>query len=147
MQVRLTSRLEIVHASSPEMDQAETVTLLNDLCVLAPAALVDEPIDWEPIDDRRARARFSDAGHTVQAELPFNEDHELVDFVSDDRLAASSDGCGFTPQRWSTPVNGYRSVAGRRVGTLGLGRWHPADAASFDYLEFRLEDITYLERG
>jgi hypothetical protein len=129
------------------MDQAETVTLLNDLCVLAPAALVDAPIDWTPIDDHHARATFTNAGHTVTAVLTFNDEHELVDFVSDDRLVASPDGRTFAPQRWSTPITDYRSFDGRRIGAFGRARWHPADAPGFDYLEFHADHISYLELG
>ncbi|MHB1140023.1 MAG: DUF6544 family protein, partial [Microthrixaceae bacterium] len=144
MQVRVASLIPIVDAHGPEMDRAETVTLLNDLCVLAPAALVDAPIDWTPLDDRHARATLTRAGHTVSALLSFDEHHDLVDFVSDDRFRASADGRTFTQQRWSTPISDYRSFDGRRVASLGTGRWHPEDEPEFDYLEFRLDDITYL---
>jgi hypothetical protein len=147
MQVRLASLKTVVDARGPEMNRAETVTLLNDLCVLAPAALVDAPIEWAPIDDHHARATFTNAGHRVSAVLTFNDDHELVDFVSDDRLAASADGRTFTPRTWSTPIAGYRSFDGRRLGALGRARWHPADEPSFDYLEFHVDGISYLELG
>jgi hypothetical protein len=147
MQVRLASLKTVVDARGPEMDQAETVTLLNDLCVLAPAALVDAPIEWTPIDDHHVSATFTNAGHTVSAVLTFNDDHELIDFVSDDRLVASPDGRTFTPQRWSTPITDYRSFDGRRTGAFGRARWHPIDAPSFDYLEFHADHISYLERG
>lgn len=147
MQVRLASLVPIVNAHGPEMDQAETVTLLNDLCVLAPAALVDAPIDWTPIDHHHAQATFTNAGHTVSAVLVFNDDHELIDFVSDDRLASSRDGRSFTRQRWSTPIADYRSFDGRRVGALGAALWHPADEPSFEYLEFHADHISYLESG
>jgi hypothetical protein len=30
------------------MSQSETVTLFNDMCIMAPATLVDAPIAWEP---------------------------------------------------------------------------------------------------
>lgn len=144
MQVRVASLFRIVDAHGPEMDQAETVTLLNDLCVLAPGALVDAPIDWTPIDDRHARATFTNAGHTVSAVLTFNDDHELVDFVSDDRLRSSADGRTFTPQRWCTPITDYRTFDGRRVGALGSGCWQPDDEPGFAYLEFHVDDITYI---
>lgn len=145
MQVRLASVKTIVDARGPEMDQAETVTLLNDLCVFAPAALVDAPIEWTPIDDHQARATFTNAGHTVSAVLTFDENHELVDFVSHDRLASSADGHTFTPKTWSTPITDYRSFDGRRLGALGSGRWHPSGEPSFDYLEFHVDSISYLE--
>jgi hypothetical protein len=147
MQVRLASLVPIINAHGPEMDQAETVTLLNDLCVLAPAALVDAPIDWTPIDHHHARATFTNAGHTVSAVLGFNDDHELIDFVSDDRSASSRDGRSFTRQRWSTPIADYRSFDGRRVGAFGRCRWHPDDQPAFDYLEFHADHISYLESG
>ncbi|MFN0092136.1 MAG: DUF6544 family protein [Acidimicrobiales bacterium] len=147
MQVRVASLKTVIDARGPEMDQAETVTLLNDLCVLAPAALVDAPIEWAPIDDHHAQATFTNAGHTVSAVLTFNDDHELVDFVSYDRLASSADGRTFTPRTWSTPITDYRSFDGRRLGALGCGRWHPVDEPSFDYLEFHVDGISYLEPG
>ena len=147
MQVRVASLMTVVDARGPEMDQAETVTLLNDLCVLAPAALVDAPIEWTPIDDHQVSATFTNVGQTVRAVLTFNDDHELVDFVSDDRLASSADGRTFTPTTWSTPIADYRSFDGRRLGALGQARWHPADGPSFDYLEFHVDGISYLEPG
>lgn len=145
MRVRVASLLNLIDAHGPEMDQAETVTLLNDLCVLAPAALVDAPIEWTPIDDHHARATFANAGHAATAVLSFDDQHELVDFVSDDRLRSSADGRTFTPQRWSTPIRDYRSFGGRRLGALGTGRWHPDDEPAFDYLEFHVDAIDYLE--
>jgi hypothetical protein len=145
MQVRVASMKTIVDARGPEMDQAEMVTLLNDMCVLAPAALVDAPIDWTPIDDRRARAAYTNAGHTVSAVLSFDEAHRLVDFVSDDRYQAPSNGRDFTRVRWSTPITDHRYVAGRGFGAFGTGRWHPDGGPSFDYIEFHTDHITYLE--
>ena len=142
MRVKACSLLTMVDASGPEMDQAETVTLFNDLCVLAPAALVDAPVTWLVIDDRRARGAYTAGHHTVTAVLTFNEAHELVDFVSDDRLAGSTDGKTFTPQRWSTPISGYRDIGSRRVGTIGEGHWHAPDG-EFAYLEFDLDQIAY----
>jgi uncharacterized membrane protein YphA (DoxX/SURF4 family) len=145
MRVSVASLVRIVDAHGPEMDQAETVTLLNDMCVLAPAALVDAPIDWTPIDDHHARATFTNAGHTISAVLTFDDDDELVDFVSDDRYASSPDGRTFSLRRWSTPIGDYRAFDGRRAGAFGRGCWHPDGEPSFDYLEFHLDRIDYLE--
>jgi hypothetical protein len=38
---RLLALFTVAQAHGPEMDRAETVTLLNDLCIMAPGALVD----------------------------------------------------------------------------------------------------------
>jgi hypothetical protein len=144
MRVKLCSLLPMVNAAGPDMDRGETVTLFNDLCVLAPAALIDAPLTWQSIDPHRVRATFTNGAHTVSAELVFNDDHELINFVSDDRSRASTDGRHFTQQRWSTPLRTYRAVGARRVATYGEARWHAPDPeGEFSYLEFNVDEIAY----
>jgi uncharacterized membrane protein YphA (DoxX/SURF4 family) len=144
MRVKAASLIPMVNASGTDMDRAETVTLFNDLCVLAPAALVDARVRWQPVDDHHACGTFTNGAHTVTAELAFNDDHELVDFVSDDRLRASSDGTTFTRQRWSTPFSDYHTFDSRRVSSRGEARWHaPAPEGEFCYLEVTLDDLHY----
>ena len=144
MRVKACSLLPMVNAAGPDMDRAETVTMFNDLCVLAPAALVAAPVSWQPVDDRRVRGTYTNGAHTVTAELTFNDDHQLVDFVSDDRLRSSPDGRTFTPQRWSTPISDYRTLGSRRLGTSREGRRHaPEPEGEFVYLEFHVDEITY----
>lgn len=142
MQVKVCSLVTMVDTSGPDMTRAETVTVFNDMCILAPAALIDAPVTWTTIDHHHVSGTFTVEGHTVSAELTFDDDDQLVDFVSDDRLAASADGSTFTPQRWSTPISGYADIASRRLATVGEGRWHP-DEGAYTYLEFHLDDIAY----
>ena len=142
MRVRALSLFTMVDASGPEMDRAETVTIFNDLCILAPGALVNAPITWDVLDEHHVRGSYTYGTNTVAAGLTFNDDDELVDFVSDDRTAVSTDGKTFTPQRWSTPISSYRGMGAWRLGTVGEGHWHAPDG-EFAYLEFRLDDITY----
>lgn len=140
MRVRLASLVPLVSASGPDLTRAETVTLLNDLSLLAPAALVDAPIEWESLDDWSVRARYTVGSNTVSVVLSFNEAGELENFVSDDRLVASADGTQFTRQRWSTPVHDYRQFGPWRVGARGEGRWHPPEG-EFVYIELELLDL------
>ena len=144
MRVKACSLVPMVNAAGPDMDQAETVTVFNDLCILAPAAIIDAPVTWQRVDDHHVCGTFINGAHTVTAELVFSDDHDLIDFISDDRLRASSDAKNFTPQLWSTPVREYRTIDSRRVGTHGEGRWHaPEPEGEFAYLEFNLDGITY----
>jgi hypothetical protein len=142
MRVRALSLFTMVDASGPEMDRAETVTLFNDLCVLAPAALIDAPVTWTIVDDQHVRGSYTYGVNTITAGLIFNAEAELVDFVSDDRTAASTDGKTLTPQRWSTPISRYRNFGSRRLGTIAEAHWHPP-GGEFAYLEYNLDDITY----
>lgn len=142
MRVKVASLLTVVDAKGPEMDRAETVTLLNDMCIMAPGALADAPIEWTILGERRVRAVDTNAGHTVRAELIFDDDDQLVDFVSDDRYRTMADKT-LLPQRWSTPLADYRDFSGSRVATFGQGWWHPEGEAPFGYLEFHIDHITY----
>jgi hypothetical protein len=132
----------MVDARGTVMDQSETVTILNDLCILAPAALIDPALRWEPSVANSARVVFSRGAHTVRATLHFNDTGELVDFVSDDRSRASPDGRTFTAERWSTPLGDYRTFGARRLSTRGKALTHARDG-TFAYGEFELQSIDY----
>ena len=144
MVVKPLSLFTIVDARGPEMNRSETVTILNDICLMAPAALIDPAFTWRSVDDRTTEVTFRRFDETVSAMLHFDDDDRLVDFVSDDRFRSSSNGATFTQQRWSTPVERYRSFGGRRVMTFGEARWHAAaPEGEFAYLEFELDQIEY----
>lgn len=146
MRVRLCSLVPIVRGTGPEMDRAETVTLLNDLCLLVPEALVRAPIRWASDGDRTATGSFTLGAHTVAADLLFDAEGDLADFVSDDRLRASTDGRTFTRQRWSTPVRAVGQWDGRRACSVGEARWHaPGPEGTFTYLEFVVDDLSPIE--
>lgn len=140
--VRLLSLVTMVNARGPELTRAETVTIFNDLCFLAPTSLLDPSVRFEPIDDRSVRAFFTRGQQTVSAELRFDDRGALIDFVSDDRLRASSDGTRFTPMRWSTPFVDYQRFGTRTLAANGEARW-AEPAGAFTYAEFRLERIDF----
>lgn len=142
MRVRLLSVRTMVDAHGAELTRAETATLFNDLCILAPSALVCADVTWEPVDAHRAIARFTLGVTTITAELRFDDDGDLVDFVTDDRAAGSSDGRTFTRMRWTTPVRDYARVGPARVPTKAETRWHP-DSGAWTYGEFELTSLAY----
>lgn len=139
MRVRLAGLVDIGDARGAEMDQAETVTLLNDMCLLAPGTLLDPAIRWEAVDDRTARATFTNGGHTIAATLLFRDDGFLADFVSDDRLAAAPDGTHFRRWRFTTPIRDYRTFGAVTVAGFGEAKWHPPEGA-YTYGEFGIVD-------
>src|SRR5690349_4234510 len=85
MDVRVAGIVPVVSLSGAEMTRSETVTLFNDMCVLAPATLIDAPVAWVVRDEHTVRGTFTNAGYTVSADLIFSDDGDLVDFRSDDR--------------------------------------------------------------
>jgi hypothetical protein len=142
MQVKVLGILPMIDASGPVMDQSETVTLFNDMCLLAPATLLDPRIEWEPIDSHAARARFTNGAQTVTATLLFDDEGLLTNFISDDRSRASPDGKNFTRHRFSTPVRDYRAFGAVRLPTHGDARYHLPEG-EFTYGEFDLQDVAY----
>lgn len=142
MQIKVASLVEVVDARGPKMDQGETVTLFNDLCLLAPAALIDtQRIQWEDAGPLTARARFTHGGNTIGAELTFNARGELTNFVSNDRFL-SADGKTYTSYPWSTPMRDYREIDGRLVPTYGETVWLMPQG-EFVYGKFNLERVEY----
>ena len=140
--VRVLSLLQIVSAAGPDMNRSETVTILNDLCLLAPSALLDPSMHWEASTEDSARVRFERGAETIRAELRFNAAGELIDFISDDRSKASADGKSFEHLRWSTPFNAYQTFGARRIFARGAAQWHAPNGA-FAYGDFELVGIEY----
>jgi hypothetical protein len=142
MQIKLASIFQVVDAKGPKMNQGETVTLFNDLCVMAPAALIDKQrIQWEADGPLAARARFTHMGNTISARLSFSQAGELTDFISNDQFL-SADGKTFQSYPWSTPVRSYKEFGGRKVAGYGEAVWHTPDG-EFSYGRFHLVEIEY----
>ncbi len=142
MRVRLLSLFPVAGGSGPEFTRTETVTLFNDLCLMAPAALVDAKVVWRELDARTVEAAYPAGPHTVRATLRFDDEGALVDFWSDDRPALAPDGRTFVPQRWSTPVGGYRAQGPFRLPSRGAARY-AAPTGEYAYIEFEDLAIVY----
>ena len=142
MRAKAAALVPVVEMSGPDMTQAETVTLFNDMCVMAPATLIDPAIAWEAVDAHNVHATFTNAGHTIRAELSFNDAGELTNFWSDDRRRVSADGKVMTAIRWSTPVGNYRAFGPVRLASRGEGRWHEP-GGEYAYIELEIDDVQY----
>lgn len=140
MQVRVAGLFPVVDAAGPEMTRSETVTLLNDLCLLAPAAVIDAPIRWRTVDSHHVEATYTNAGQTVSAVLAFDDAGDLADFVSRDR--AQSDGKTSHLYPWSTPVRAIRQLNGVRVAAEAEALWHEP-GGSWSYGRFVVERLAY----
>jgi hypothetical protein len=139
-QVRIASLFPMVDKKGPILTRAETVTLMNDIVVMAPAAVLDLPFTWETIGERSLLATFTNAGNTVSATLTFDAAGDLVGFLSNDRTQEDAQGSRNVP--WSTPISGYREVDGIRVGALGDANWVES-SGEWTYGKFEIRSIAY----
>lgn len=142
MRVKLLSLYPMVDAGGFDFTTTETVTVFNDMCVMAPATLISPAITWKAIDNETVEGTFTNSGHTISAVLYFDDSGALVNFTSDDRPGLAPDGKTLVPQRWSTPLAGYRAYGAFRLASHGDARYAPT-SGEFTYGEFDLQEIAY----
>jgi hypothetical protein len=139
--VRVAGLLTMVDAKGPEMNRSETVTRLNDMCLLAPATLIGPDLAWEAIDESTVRVTFTSFGNSVSALLTFDAAGALTDFSSEDRMQ-TADGKTYVPMRWSTPIAAWREFHGRRVASDASAVWH-APTGEYAYGRFEVVSCEY----
>jgi len=141
MLIKIFGLFTVANAKGIEMNQGETVTLFNDMCFIAPASLIDRNIEWMEIDNKTIDAKFTNGNITIGATLYFNDEGELINFVSNDRFE-TTDGKTYKNYPWLTPVTGYTNVNGYRLPSgAKLIFKHPDE--DFCYGEFNLVSIEY----
>ena len=141
MLVKILGLFTVVDAKGKEMNQGETVTLFNDMCFMAPATLIDRNIKWKEIDAITVDARFTNGIITIGATLYFNEEGELINFLSNDRFE-TTDGKTYKNYPWITPVTGYTNINGYRLPSgAKLIYKHPDE--DLCYGEFNLKSIEF----
>jgi len=138
MEIKLLGLFPVVDVRGDMMFKAETVTLFNDMCFLAPATLIDKRIKWQEIDSTSVKATFTNLSSTVSAILYFNEAGQLVNFVSDDRYDVNEK----QRYRFSTPLSEFGVIDGFNLPTYGEAIWHYPDG-EFVYGKYRLKSIEY----
>jgi hypothetical protein len=139
--VKVANLFNVVDVKGDDLTTAETVTLLNDMCIFVPGNLYDKRLSWKEIDSLSCAVTIENGKYKVSAILYFNEKGELINFVSDDRSALQNDGT-LKKARWSTPVKNYKEIDGRRIPTYGETIWNYPEG-DFTYGTFRLKNIIY----
>jgi hypothetical protein len=142
MQIKVASLFQVVDAKGEKMSHGETVTVLNDMCFMAPSTLINKNILWETIDSLTVKAKFTNDKITVSAVLKFNQQGELINFISEDRFYCE-DGKTYHSYKWSTPIKNYIEIKGRRVPSYGEAVWHIPYGGEFSYAKFDLREIEY----
>ena len=142
MDIRLFGLIPVIKADGPIMNKAETVTCFNDMCLMAPASLIDKRIRWENRDSTSAKAFFTNGEITISAILYFNRLGQLTDFESDDRTAVST----MKGYKFTTPVSEYKNINGINIVTRGDAVWHYPEG-KFTYGKFHLKSVEYNVTG
>lgn len=141
MLIKAAGLFTVAEAKGDIMDRSETVTVLNDMCLLAPATLIDKRIQWETIDPLKVRATFDNNGIKISAELFFNEKGELINFVSNDRYMTTS-GNSYVNIPWSTPVRDYKEYNGIKLASYGEAHWSLPEG-DYCYGKISIKEVDY----
>ncbi|MDZ4744384.1 MAG: DUF6544 family protein [bacterium] len=140
MDIRLASLVRVQYQDGPKMDTAETVTLFNDMCLLAPATLIDNRIEWGDASGDTVNAVFTNNGIRISATLYFSALGQLVNFKSGNRYALQGDSSSRIP--WSTPAKDYRTINGHQLSSSAEVVYH-YDKGDFVYGRFHLTSVEY----
>jgi hypothetical protein len=138
MDIKLFGLFSIVRQSGEILDKTETVTLFNDMCLFAPATLIDRRIQWQEIDRHSVRATFTNGEITITAILYFNDRGQLINFRSDDRTAIAD----MKQYPFFTPISDYQNINSINIMSRGEAVWGYPDG-DFTYGKFALKDIKY----
>lgn len=142
MTIKLAGLFTVVDAHGKEMNQGETVTLFNDMCFMAPATLISKNIEWEIIDSLTVRATLKNGNQKISATLYFNENGQLIDFISYDRFETSN-GVDYYNYPWRTPVKGGYQQKNGRLFPCAAEAIYIRPEGEFCYAEFKLVKIEY----
>ena len=138
MLIKLLSLFPVVDIKEPELFKTETVTFFNDMCLFAPAALIDQRIEWQTLDDKSVKASYTNGKVTISAILYFNEKGQLINFVSEDRVDINSN----KKIPFSTPITKYGILNGYNLPIAADAVWHFPEG-NFVYGKFYLQDVQY----
>ena len=89
--VRVASLFNVVDVKGEDLTTAETVTLLNDMCIFVPGIFMINGLHGRRSIPFHVQLQSKTGNNKVSAILYFNEKGELINFVLDDRYALQDD--------------------------------------------------------
>ena len=136
MLIRLFDLFTVGDGTGEEYDLGELATYLNDGIMIAPSMLLVPEVRWSAVDAGSFDVALTDHGHTVSARVFLDEKGAPVNFSTTDRFAADpQDAKRLQRARWTTPMEGWQEIAGRRLPTRGRALWHLTEG-EFSYADF-----------
>jgi uncharacterized RDD family membrane protein YckC len=123
-----------------EMASGALLRYLAEAVWLPTALLPSEGVTWEPIDDRTARATFTDRDTTVSLDFGFGARGEIVS-AHTMRYRAVKDTFILTP--WSARLADYARVSGMMIPMTSEVEWQLPDT-TYPYWRGRTVDAEYV---
>jgi len=138
MSVRVLDLVTVGDGTGEEYDIGELVTYLNDGIMIAPSMLLVPEVRWSPGDANSFDVALTDRGSTVTGRVFVDERGAPTNFSTTDRFCADPyDPYRLLRAQWTTPMEGWREIEGRRLPTRGQAIWH-LHWGPFAYADFTL---------
>lgn len=138
MLIKLFGLISIVDSKGPTIDQGTLLRYLAEIIWFPSAALADY-IDWEPIDDHRARATLTYGDLSVNGTFTFNDAGQAVAFEA---LRYYDQNGKSTLEAWHIDIEeeSYREFEGVSIPTRSAVSWKLEEG---DFLWLKLEIVDY----
>ncbi len=142
LRAKLLSTVTVADAEpSPEMNAGELLRYLAEAVWFPTALLPGEGVEWEPIDDRSARATLTHEGTTASLVFHFSDENEVDRVVADRRYRQEDDA--YAP--WTGYFGDYRVRNGVLVPTEAEVEWNLPDG-DLPYWRARIVEIDHRPR-
>lgn len=122
MKGKLAKVVTLFDQRGKAMDKSCLATVLAE-CLLVPNVALQDYIKWEAIDDTHAKAVISWRGISVKGVFTFDENGELLTFVTNDRVATNMDGSA-REAAWSAIYSDYQNINGLKQPRVLQSIWH-----------------------
>ncbi|MCH4824450.1 hypothetical protein ML462_14855 [Gramella lutea] len=138
MLIKPLSIFKVIDISSRKLLKSEMVTYLNDVCIFAPGALINDKFSFENMGNHTVKVTYTYAEISISAVMEFGEEGQLINFFSNDRYDLGEK----KKFLFSTPVGGYKSFNGYNLPSYGETIWHYPDA-DFVYGKFNALEVNF----
>jgi hypothetical protein len=138
MLIKLLDFFTIGDGQGDEYDTGELVTYLNDAVMIAPTMLLVPRISWAAVDEDSFELSLTDRGRTVIARVSVDNNSAPKEFSTTDKFCYDpEEPKKLMRARWTTPIEGWEIVDGRRLPTGAQAVFH-LPSGPFPYANLRL---------
>lgn len=137
----IAKAITLFDQTGTDVDKACLVTYLAE-SLFAPTILLQDYIKFEEISDYEIKATITYKDQTASGIFTFNEQYEMISFVTNDRVVANSDGTmEYVP--WTAQCGEYRvSNNGIKYPTKFQAVWNYSDG-DFIYFDGVISEVSY----
>ena len=140
MLIKVLSTVTVANAIGKEMDVSTLIRFLAEAPWLPTALLPGDYIEWQELDTNSARAIIKDKGCAASGVFTFNEEGEIIKFVSNDRYMESEGK--YLKEKWTGYFGKYREIDGMKIPTEGEVEWNLPDK-DLPYAKLKITEIQY----